>query len=414
MVIISHKQQYLYIGLDLHKNTHTAVIIDCWNKKLGSITIENKPSAFPMLIKEVKKYAKNSLIPVFGLEDTGGNGRSLALFLIEKKYIVKEVNPALSSAERRSYPTTQKSDDWDAYCIANVLLNKLEILPNANLQDSYWTISQLVSRRSLLVKGLTAIITQLHEQLKYSYPGYTKFFSEVDGKTALAFWDKYPAPYLLENVSVNELTLYLRKSSNNACSTKKAEKILNLIKEDGYSTREYQSSRDFIIRSLVKDIQFRREEVDIIEKELEKLLKVIGYKLESMPGINTVTAASLIAEIGDISRFTSPDKLARYAGIAPVKFSSAGKGKEQKSKQGNRTLHGIFYFLAVQQVQVSKGSNIPRNPVFYEYYQRKIAEGKTKVQALVCIMRRLVNIVYGMMRTKSEYIIPILPENNVG
>ncbi len=92
----------------------------------------------------------------------------------------------------------------------------------------------------------------------------------------------------------------------------------------------------------------------------------------------TVMAAKLLAEIGDINRFSNTDKLASFAGIAPVRFSSAGKGKEQKSKQGNRTLHGIFYFIAVQMVQTSRGSGIPRNAVFYEYYQRKLLEGKTK------------------------------------
>jgi len=135
----------------------------------------------------------------------------------------------------------------------------------------------------------------------------------------------------------------------------------------------------------------------------------LGYKLDTMPGIDVVTSASLIAEIGNVKRFPNANKLARFAGIAPVNFSSAGKGKDQKSKQGNRTLHGIFYFLAVQQVQVAKGSGQPRNPSFYDYYKKKLSEGKTKVQALVCIMRRLVNIIYGMMKNKTSYVMPPLP-----
>ena len=142
-------------------------------------------------------------------------------------------------------------------------------------------------------------------------------------------------------------------------------------------------------------------------------MKLFGYKLESVSGIETVTACALISQIGDMNRFSNADKLARFAGIAPVNFSSAGKGKNQKSKQGNRDLHGIFYFLAVQQVQTVKGTGVPRNPVFYEYYQRKISEGKTKGQALICIMRRLVNIIYSMMKNKTEYAKPGLPEQKV-
>lgn len=181
------------------------------------------------------------------------------------------------------------------------------------------------------------------------------------------------------------------------------------MEEDGDTKRAYQETRDFIVREMVKDIKFKKAQITELEQEMKRVVGFLGYKLETMPGIDTVTACALVAKIGDINRFPNPDKLARFAGIAPVKFSSAGKGKEQKSKQGNRELHGIFYFLSIQQVQTTKGSGAPRNPVFYEYYQRKIKEGKTKVQALVCVMRRLVNIIYGMMKHKKEYLMPTLP-----
>lgn len=185
---------------------------------------------------------------------------------------------------------------------------------------------------------------------------------------------------------------------------------MTLIEKDNNPKREFQGSRDFLVKSLVADIKFKKQEIVKVEVELRLILGIMGYKLESMPGVDTVTAAALLAEIGDIRRFDNSNKLARFAGIAPVKFSSAGKGTEQKSKQGNRTLHGIFYIMAIQQIQVAKGSGLPRNPVFLAYYKRKLAENKTKVQALVCIMRRLVNIVYGMLKNKTEYILPTLPD----
>lgn len=404
------RQNYVYVGVDLHKEKHVAVVIDCWTTKIATIEFENKPAAFPEMIKQVKKATKKGLIPVFGLEDTGGYGRSLAMFLVEEKQIVKEVNSALSFFARKSYPTTQKADDWDAFCIATILINKLNDLPDANPQDIYWTIGQLVTRRYALVKASTALKNQLHIQLSYSYPSYKDFFSEIDGATALAFCEEYPAPHLRKEVSKGNFVDFLLKASRNSCSTRKADEILYLVKKDGDTTREYQEQRDFLVQSLVRDIKFKREEIEIVNGELEKILTVLGYKLESMPGIDTVTAAELIAEIGDINRFSNADKLVRFAGVAPVIMGSGGKTKNYKSRQGNRTLHGIFYFLAVSQVQISKGSKMPRNPVFYEYYQTKLKEGKTKGQALVCVMRRLVNIIFGMMKNKTAYIMPTLPE----
>ena len=398
------KQNHIYAGLDLHKDTHTAVIIDCWDEKLGSITIENKPSDFTRLMNKVNKIAGN-LIPVYGLEDVHGYGRSLAVFLLERGMIVKEVNSALSYMERMSYPTTKKSDDWDANCIASVLIRKLDTLPDANPQDLYWTIKMMVNRRNSIVKSITNLTNQLHENLNYNYPSYKKFFSDVNSKTALAFYEKYPSPKHLKGVTDEELAEFLRKPSHNSCSTRKAREILELVESDGDTTREYQEFRDFIIQSTVRDIAFKSEEIKKVEVEMKKLLKLLDLKLETIPGIDTVTAIALVAHIGDIKRFRNADKLAKFSGIAPVNFSSAGKGKDKKSKQGNRELYGVFYFLAVQQIQVSK-KGTPRNPVFLEYYKRKVSEGKTKIQALVCVMRRLNNIIYGMMKNKTEYVMP--------
>lgn len=112
-----YKMRHVYVGLDLHKAHHTAIIINCWHKRLGEIQIENKPSAFDELMKFVKKYTPKEMPPVYGLEDTGGNGRALAVHLVEKKQIVKKVNAPFYN-ERASNATTQKSDSWDAFCIS--------------------------------------------------------------------------------------------------------------------------------------------------------------------------------------------------------------------------------------------------------------------------------------------------------
>ncbi|MHA4132539.1 IS110 family RNA-guided transposase [Bacillus cereus] len=408
-----NRQNYLYVGVDLHKEHHTAVIINCWQEKLGEIQFENKPSAFSKFLLEVETYVSDGLSVVFGLEDVGGYGRALAKYLVDHEQVVKEVNPALSFLERKSQVMIHKNDSWDAECVARILINKFNQLPDAKPNDLLWSIQQLVSRRNALVKAQSALKNQLHIQLNHHYPSYKKFFSELDGKTALAFWQQYPSPSCLEGVSIKKLTAFLLDVSNNTCSVKKASDILKLVKEDGQTMKEYQEMRNFLVRSIVREIEFKKKEMKYIERELKQLVNLLDYQLETMPGIELVTASALIAEIGDVRRFPNANKLARFAGIAPVYFGSGGKGKTHKSKQGNRALHALFYNLAVQQVQVAKGSKMPRNPVFHAYYQKKLKEGKTKGQALVCIMRRLVNIIYGMMKYKIAYELPIVEEKEV-
>lgn len=408
------QQNLIYVGVDLHKQHHTAVIIDCWSKKLGEIKFENKPSAFSLLVKEVKKYTKKGLSVVFGLEDVGGYGRGLAVYLKENQCWVKEVNAKLANNRRKSHVTVQKSDSWDAECVAKVLRDELEHLPDAKPIDLYWAISQLVTQRKWLAKSLTAMAKKLHQQISYPYPSYKKFFSEVDGKTALAFWEAYPSPHRMKGVSEEALAQFLRSHSNNGLSTKKANQILSLIAADGDTYRDFQESRDSIVVSQVHTTGFLKTEIAGVEIEIEQLMGQLGFQLESMTGIDVVTAAELVSEIGDIHRFSNADKLARFAGIAPVTASSGNKSRNYKSKQGNRVLHDIFKSLAIRQIAVTRTKKEPRNPYFHSYYQQKQSEGKTKQQAIICIMRKLVNIIYAMMKKKSAYSIPVAAIKQAG
>jgi len=270
----------------------------------------------------------------------------------------------------------------------------------------YWVMRQLSTRRRGIAKSLAAALRQLHVQLSYTYPSYRRYFSEIDGKTALAFWHTFPSPRHLALITLEELTAFLRKHSNYACSTKKAEQILRCVQQDGEAPSRYSEEKELVIRSLVRQIRYYTKETAEFDAKLRQMLEQIDCHLHTMTGVDVVTSAELVAEIGDVSRFASSDKLARYAGIAPIFAGSGGRGRYYKSKQGDRSLHSIFMALAIRQLVVHRGTKTPRNPLFHEYYHRKLAEGKTKKQAFICIMRRLVNIVYGILKSKTPYRLP--------
>ena len=77
------KENFIYVGIDLHKETHTAVMIDCYNQKLGEITFPNRPADFPKLVTKVKKCNTDAKEVVYGLENAYGYGRPLAVWLID-------------------------------------------------------------------------------------------------------------------------------------------------------------------------------------------------------------------------------------------------------------------------------------------------------------------------------------------
>lgn len=397
------KMKHVYVGVDIHRQTHTAVIINCFGEKLGEITFENKPAEFEKLLRAVRKHTPKGISGIYGLEDVCSSGRALAVFLINKKRMVKHVNPSLTYSERRNQTILHKTDDYDALCVARVLLSRLSELPDANPQDIYWTMSQLVGRRSAIIKANVALKNQLHAYIIHHYPSYKKFFFLIACKTALAFWENYPSPSKLEGVGVEELGAFLYEKSHWMYSKGKAEEILFYVAKDGNTTTDYQDFRDFMVSSTVRQLKHNKNELLEVEKKIKEMLPLFGQKLESLNGVNHITAASLIAQIGDINRFSSADKLAKYAGISPIQYSSGKTDKVLCNILGDRNLNRIFFMLAIT-ITGRAGKNNPINKTFYDYYNKKIKEGKTKKQALKCVMRRLVNIIYSMMKNKSEYI----------
>jgi transposase len=400
------KMQYIYVGIDSHKETHCAVFLNCFFEKLGELTFPNIPGQFEDFFQKTRQFKEKGTKLAFGLEDVSAYGRSLTVFLTGKKQLVKHVNASLVAAERKSRNVLHKTDSEDAECAARVLLNRFDQLPEADPQDKYWVLKNLVTRRRSIIKTNTALKNHLHAFLTSHYPHYPQFFVNLDCQTALIFFEKYPSPSKLAGVTVEELTELLEENSNKRLRLAKARQILDYVQKDGNTKVQYQEARDLAVKSTISQIRHNFQEIDSLDAILEDFLNNFDYKLQSMRGIDTVTAASLIAEIGDISRFPTPSKLARYSGVAPVTYSSGKSDVQYANQRGNRTLNSIFYHLAVLVTMTAGKNKKIINPFFYEYYHRKISEGKTKGQALKCVQRRLVNIIWGMMTHKTEYINP--------
>lgn len=308
------------MGIDLHKETHTAVILDCFNVKLGEITFANVPAEYPKLVRKVKKYCYDGKTPAYGLENAYGYGRGLAVWLIDKKCIVKDVNTAISNRQAKHRGAMyRKSDSDDAEAIALATITMLDMLPDACPNDAYWSLGQLVNRRDNIMRQRTRLINQLHEQLCIAYPSYKTFFTDIGRQTALYFWSQYPSQKYLKGKTVEDLREELVPVSHNKCSTRTCEKILDAIKSDKVKDNQHQDSRDVVTLGIVSDLQHYNAQLETVDSELEKIYHSLGCTLTTIPGINITTAVKMLAEIGDIKRFSNASKLAQFAGIAPLK-----------------------------------------------------------------------------------------------
>jgi transposase len=403
-------QKYLFVGVDTHKNQHTAVVINCFHQSLGHTKTVNDPDSFDEFIAKLNSLSHNNETLIFGLEDTQGLGHSLAQWLIEKGYTVKEVNPTFTKRERDHSTNPDKSDPVDAEAVANALYANLDKLPNIEEDAIYKAVRQLNNQRKSLVKRQTQLKNRLHNLIHQQYPHYEKFFSDTFGKTAMAFWETFPHPAELKHYAEKRLNKFLKNQTKNI-SNDKAKIILSLVNKD--SKKDISTkTRNSLIPIVISQLRLTMDHIEQIDQELKKAVDKCNYQLTTMPGISYTLAAKFIANIRNINRFDSADKLARYAGLAPAEYSSGKSHKQNFKKYGNRDLNHAFYTLALQQIGSFRNGRI-KNPVAYNYYQKKLAEGKARKVALTCLQRRLVDIIYAMMRDRSAYKLPEIQDYKV-
>jgi len=358
----SIRSQTLFVGVDVHKDTHTAVGLNPFGEKMFEMTIGNETEDFISLVEKTKVEAeKSGLVPSFGLEDVHSWGERLSSFLVEEGLQVRAVAPILVDHCRQKTTHPEKNDSLDAQGVAEVMIQRIDSLPLYKLTEEGQKakqIRELSLEREWLVKERARLKNQLHILLhRIHNTGYRAKFKDPFSKKALHYWMR-GAPQETEIILEQRMKRAVRR-------------LLDL-----------------------------REEIQEIEEELTALMKDNRQTLSTASGCGVVIAAEIIGEIGDINRFHSPGALAKYAGCAPREHSSGKTIRWRKTRSGNRRLNRSFHRMALSQISRS-GNDAART-----YFKRKVSEGKTKAQALVCLRRQLVNVVWMMLKHKTEYRYP--------
>lgn len=390
------RRDFAFVGVDTHKKQHTMAMCNCWQDVLLLLEVPNDPRAFPGALEKLRAACPPGFEMVFGVEGSGGYGYAMATYLKGTGYRVKEINATLTDRQRSKAPHPDKSDPVDARAIARVLMDRLDSLPDAGSEEVAKAIQELDKHRDILVRNRTRIRNRLHSLLYQQYPNYEELFYNTFGKTALAFWERFPSPAHLKWFGVKRLAQYLRKEGSRNMGERKARELLALA-DKHQPTSFVQEQREFLIRDLVGHLRLLDAQIARVIERLEELLASTGQTLTSMDGVDTVTAAKILAHV-DLNRISSAAKLARHAGVAPLDNSSGKTRRKKRSKRGCRQLNHALYVVAVNQVR--------RNPAAQAYFSRKLSEGKSKTAALRCLMRRLCDVVYALLRDKVPYRYP--------
>ena len=327
--------------MDPHKRSVTIEVMDVEEKVLGGGRFGTDVAGYRALLGYVKRWPER----VWAIEGCSGIGRHVALRLLADGQEVLDVPPKLS-ARARIFSTGQgrKTDATDAHSVALVGTRMAGLRPVVDDQQLA-VLRVLVDRRRSLGEDHTRMISQLHQLLLELIPGGAKKdLSAAQAKALLA-------------------KVRPRDAAGKARRRVAAELIGDL-------ERIYQRSK-------------------AADKELKELVAATGTSLMDLHGIGPSGAARLLVEVGDITRFPDRDHFASWNGTAPIDASSGDQIRHRLSRAGNRQINRTLHIMATVQL---------RNPTEGRaYYDRRKAEGKTSMEAMRALKRRLSNIVYRTM-----------------
>lgn len=374
----------LFVGIDVHKDNHAACVVNCFGQPLAQLEFENSSQAFENLVLRVISFtSKRGGKPVFGLEDTYGSGDFLARFLWHAGFEVKEVNPVLVRRERDYETHPEKSDIRDAIGVAKVLIQRIDTLPNYSITEATEIardLHALVKDRESLVAEQTRLKNQLHRYLHRSYGSpYRTIFRNSFSQKALLFWQKFPSAQILSSSRK-------KVAKPDWLKTASVEELPSVS-----VTCQHQIMRK------ARRLLAIQEELKEIEMELKELIENTGQYLHTLPGCGSVLTATVLSEIKDINRFQASAQLAKYAGVAPRAFESGKQKRHKKTKSGNRRLNCALYRIALTQISIQ---GIPKAKA---YFQKKLKEGKSKMHALLCLERQIIEIIWSMLKDKRPY-----------
>ena len=395
-------EKVLVVGVDPHRESLDAVGVRFPEQIVLDEAFDNTRAGHRSLWSTALNLANElELNLVFGLEDGSNYGRSLSRYLVQAGSRVKEVTP-LKTNRQRAFYGQNKTNRLDALATAAVVFRAYDRLPDmVAVHEAVQATYDLSRYREKLVKEQTAAINRLHSYLANQYPAYKQYFNTVNGVTALHFWATYPTTAHLRGAGIDELVALFYEKSNHCLShaacTEKAQRILASLDDAPDHTLDLLTkAQGEIISDLAQRLLALKRSIERIESRLAETLPQTGQKLDSIQGMGTVLAAVFVAETRDTLRFDhDPNKFARYNGSAPATRGTGAHVRQVQNRWCNRRLKAALERLAL-------GAS-SREPLSAAYYQACLDRGLQPFQARKCLMRRLSDVVFAMMRDKTAY-----------
>jgi len=346
------------IGMDPHKRSVTIEVIAGDETMLGGGRFATDVDGF----RQLREYVAQWRTRVWAIEGCAGIGGHVAERLTKTGEDVADVPPTLS-ARARVFTSGQgrKTDATDAHSVTLVGVRMAGLRPFVN-DAQLGLLRMLVDRRRSLGEDHTRMVSQLHAPLLQLIPGGAK----------------------------------------KDLSAAQAKELLAGVRPRD----ELGKTRRRVAAELIADLERIYARSKAADKELTALVRATGTSLLDLHGIGPSGAARLLVEVGDITRFPSKAHFASWNGTAPLDASSGDHVHHRLSRKGNRQINRVLHIQGIVQL---------RNPTDgREYFDRRVGEGKTSMEAMRALKRRLSDVVYRTMLNDALKTMTPFPQSGSG
>ena len=385
-----------YIGIDIAKKNHEASIIDSSGKSLSkSISFPNSTKGIEKFNNFIAEFGVTTNNCIIGMEATGHYWISLFSYIVDLGFTCYVINPIQSDAFRKMYVRQTKNDSVDSFIIAQIMRFGEFSISNFSDENTF-ALRNLTRYRFALVDECSDWKRKLVAILDQVFPEYSSLFSNIYGVASKELLSKYPLPEDMLSIPAVELGNLLYECSKGRLGINKAEEIQSRARET-FGIKFAKRSFSFQIKQIISQISFLEEQLKEIEIEISCLLEDICPVITTITGIGSVLGASIVSEIGNISRFERANQLVAYAGLdTRIKQSGDFSATNTKlSKRGSPYLRRSIWLAAT--VAAFK------DPALSIYYQGLRARGKAHGTAIGAVARKLTNIIFAVLRDQKPY-----------
>lgn len=381
-----------YVGIDIAKYKHDCFIAD----DLGcvvrdSFSFKNDKDGFDVLLSILKKLKSKGQIKI-GFESTGHYHFNLKLMLEANGFDYVEFNPLLV----HKFVSTQtlrrtKTDKKDSKMIAKYLMT-IDYKPYVNSFYHINNLKSLCRLRESLIIDRTRYLNLITNYLDQIFPEFKPLFENGLNKSAFYLLTHYMTPTKLSKLNIEKYSK-MKSELRSPISYQKFCQIREVAKNTiGHSSK----TLEYALKASLSIFLYIDNQIDEMETKIIEIYNSLDCHIHTIKGIGLLTAAGILSEVGNFSKFITPSQLQAYAGLEPSKNDSG-----EKIGNGKMVKHGSSYLR--KYLMNCAETFYAFNPIISDFYWKKRNEGKNHRVALSHVARRLINTIFYLEKHNQDF-----------